>query len=201
MKLINIILLKLSAIGALITLTSSAIAGNEGTIIFVPVNANGDPTAVPTLSAYMLIILSLLLFAVAFRVSKKKGAGKLFTLMLGASVLMASTGGVKLISDVQAVVDGIGPQIIEVTNPEGSPENIIPFQYNPYANTSGVPLKIDSIMLPTEGSCPINSIDPQTPIVFHQICVPGLVLPTGDADPATDANFCEIDCNVSIPIT
>lgn len=63
-----------------------------------------NPTAVPTLSGMMLLVLSLLLFVVAFKVSKQKSAntGKYFIALIGVTALVSSIGGTKLITDVQA---------------------------------------------------------------------------------------------------
>jgi len=175
-QLINIFL-KLIAISALIISTSSSFAGDNGTIIFAPVNANGDPTAVPTLSSYMLIILSVLLFIVAFRVSKQKGAGKFFALILGASVLMASTGGVKLVTDLQA------SSFFTITPAAGDTFSISQFGPNEYLNSSGVPQGVTQLMLPTVcPGFPGNSLVP---------CTSETILENGSS--------CQVNCDIINP--
>lgn len=64
-------------------------------------------TAVPSLSNTMLIVLSLLLFLVAFKIAKQKNnpTGKFFVSLLGVSaIVMGSSGGVKLVTEAQAGV-------------------------------------------------------------------------------------------------
>ena len=60
--------------------------------------------AIPTLSSTMLIVLSLLLFLVAFRVSKQKNnaAGKILITLLGVSAIITMGHSVKVISDTYA---------------------------------------------------------------------------------------------------
>ncbi|GAA0403867.1 hypothetical protein GCM10009133_10650 [Cocleimonas flava] len=62
--------------------------------------------AVPTLSGIMLFILSLSLFFVAFKVSKQKSAntGKFFITLIGVGALVSGMGGVKLVTDAEAIV-------------------------------------------------------------------------------------------------
>lgn len=51
-----------------------------------------------------LIVLSLLLFAVAYKTAKQKSnsAGKLFIGLIGTFALVAAGGGIKLVTDVEA---------------------------------------------------------------------------------------------------
>ena len=89
------------AVFTVLFLSSSSVFAAGGTVTFTAAN----PTAVPTLSGWMLIVLSLLLFSVAVKVSRQKGssnAGKFFLLLLGVGVLSSGTGGVKLITEVNA---------------------------------------------------------------------------------------------------
>ncbi len=66
---------------------------------------------IPTLSGSMLVLLSLLLFIVAYRISKQKDTAKskLFISLLGVTALTVGAGGVKLISEVDAGVDAVVP--------------------------------------------------------------------------------------------
>jgi len=61
-------------------------------------------SSIPTLSTTMLLVLSLLLLVVAFRVSKQKNnaAGKIFVTLLGVSAIVTMGHSVKLISDTNA---------------------------------------------------------------------------------------------------
>ncbi len=70
--------------------------------------------SVPTLSSAMLIVLSLLLFVVAFKIAKQKNnsASKLFVSLLGVSAIVLGGGGVKLISEVSA---GIPTTVVPIT--------------------------------------------------------------------------------------
>jgi len=62
-------------------------------------------TSVPTLSSMMLIVLSLLLFIVAYKVSSKKRnqVGKFFISIIGITALISGLGGVKVFSDAEAI--------------------------------------------------------------------------------------------------
>ncbi len=181
MKFFQKVVVKLSAVSALFLLPFSAFAGS-GTIVFGPV----DPSAIPTLSSTMLIVLSVLLVLVAFRVSKQKGSGKLLVTLLGASVLMASTGGIKLVSDLEA--GGATP----IQNPEGQTFDLFSGNRHSFRNTSDVLMKVLEINLPT--TC--NNY-PNTSLSEIQDCNVGLIL---DSSPvggpfASLGGFCIIDCS------
>lgn len=119
---------KLATFIALFTSTSSAFAAG-GTVTFT------SATGVPTLSGTMLIVLSLLLFVVALKISRQKGhnTGKFFMLLIGASALISGTGGVKLLSDVHA---GLATTTIVENTPYTIPANSDAL----YFNDSGQPL-------------------------------------------------------------
>ncbi len=94
--------------------SQNTLAGtNVGTMTY---SIPGAATDIPTLSGTMMILLSLLLFIVAFRVSKQKGSkvNKLFISLLGVFALSSSIGGFKTISDAHAGVVG-GQQAITLT--------------------------------------------------------------------------------------
>jgi len=160
-------LLKASITSTLISLSTCIYAGGP-TITFTPINS---ATAVPTLSSYMIIILSLLLLVVALRISKQKGVGKLFTFLLCGSILMASTGGSKLISDLQA--GGYTSSISTTSGPTTFP---IRNGDNRYTNSSGVAQEVTSLALPV--FCPTPSGNP--------VCTSSSVLP--------DGSFCDLNC-------
>lgn len=90
------------SIGIALILSSSSVFAAGGTVTFSAIN----PTSVPTLSGWMLIVLSLLLFAVAVKITGQKGdnVGKFFLILMSVGVLSTGTGGIKLLSDVQAGV-------------------------------------------------------------------------------------------------
>ncbi len=101
---------KSSLIALLTVISSSTFAGINppipvpiGDMLYSIPSQNG-PTAVPTLSGTMLILLSLLLFVVAFRIAKQKnnGASKLFITLVGVTAISTGIGGIKLVSDVEA---------------------------------------------------------------------------------------------------
>lgn len=78
-------------------LSNTVLAGGApGTITMT---LNGSATAVPSLSGSMLIVLSLLLFVVAYKVAKQKNASKLFVTLIGVTVLSTGLSGVKIISE------------------------------------------------------------------------------------------------------
>lgn len=95
--------LKISLLTTLPLLTTSTFAAQMNYIVQAQLGANA--THVPTLSGTMLVLLSLVLFAVAFKYAKQKtGANKLFISLIGVIALSAGGGGLKLVSDAQAVI-------------------------------------------------------------------------------------------------
>lgn len=177
MKQIKSLILKLSCISVFSLLSLTAMAGSSGsngTVTFAPV----DPTAVPTLSSSMLILLSVLLMIVAFRVSKQKGAGKFFVVLLGASVLMASTGGIKLVSDLQASGE------ISITMPAGDSVDLFPGNFHQIRNQSGVLQRITGIVEPSTCDNFPNGLN-----IGGPECSVGMTL---ESD--VNSAFCIIDC-------
>ena len=101
MKLTLTIFSKLSVISLLsIFATSSALAGANGTMTY------SITSGIPTLSGSMLIVLSLLLFVVALKVAKQKtsAGNKMFITFLGVTALSIGGGGIKLVSDADALI-------------------------------------------------------------------------------------------------
>lgn len=126
---------------------SSAFAGTPGILVYGPVTA-----AIPTLSGTMLVVLSLLLFAIAMRVARQKNVkgGKLFLTLIGTGALISGIGGIKLVSDVVAGVTM--PTIHPLTNALGDTAPIDLMSINKYNNDTGVTIEIKQINLP--GDCP-----------------------------------------------
>ncbi|GAA0414982.1 hypothetical protein GCM10009133_24230 [Cocleimonas flava] len=103
MRRFSALLYKLHLIFLISTITtSSVLAGTTGggSITF----SLASPTAVPSLSGTMLIVLSLLLFVVAFKVTRQKGsnANKFFVMLIGVSAFGFGGSGIKLVSDAKA---------------------------------------------------------------------------------------------------
>ena len=99
-------LYKMSALVALIVSpVSSVFAGSSPETLGSMTYRIQSATGIPTLSGTMLLVLSLLLLAVAVRVAKQKdsGANKFFIALLGVSALSMGGGGIKLVSDADAV--------------------------------------------------------------------------------------------------
>ena len=122
MKLFISNLFKLKAIFLLtIAGTSSVYAGVPGGTITFGTGA----TAVPTLSGFMLLVLSLLLFVVAFKVAKQKNsnASKFFVMLLGVSALGLGGGGFKMVNNVEAGITM--PVIGEPVGPGIEPTDIV----------------------------------------------------------------------------
>ncbi len=101
--------------------TSSVFANHIGGHIVI---GGGAPTAIPTLSGSMLILLSLLLFIVALRISKQKNAkvNKFFITLLGVGILSIGGSGIKLISNAQA---GVDLPITLLSSPSGGASELI----------------------------------------------------------------------------
>ncbi len=178
MKSIQKLVVKLSAVSALFLLTLPAFAGS-GSVTLAPL----DPSAIPTLSSTMLIVLSVLLMLVAFRVSKQKSSGKFMVALLGASVVMASTGSVKLVSDLRA-----GNSVL-VTMPEGQTVDIFSDEFNIIINQSGVVQRVVDIVEP--GSCG-NFPRAEVHGISTPDCEIGLILqPEG----GENLQSCLVDCS------
>lgn len=105
------------------SLMFSAVALSGSSVFAVSVNGSVGATSVPSLSGSMLVVLSLLLFAVAFRVSKQnKAVNKLFITLLGVGMVVSAGSGIKLISDVTA---GIAIPTIDLSGGTfGGPSNV-----------------------------------------------------------------------------
>ena len=114
-----------------------------------------NAAAVPTLSGMMLFILSLLLFFVAFKVSKQKSAntGKFFITLIGVGALVSGMGGVKLISDVSAVGYASLPLVGSKGSVTLNPEGTSVFQNQDGAQRTLVAGKIDLSELPPGTAC------------------------------------------------
>jgi len=195
MSQVHTFFLKFTAVTSLLFLSFSAFAG-PGSVTLVPVN----PTAVPTLSTSMLILMSVLLMIVALRVSKNKASGKLFITLMGASVLIASGSGVKLISDLKAGVESV---VDPFTMPAGGEFTLFGDQPNLLVNKSTVPLRIKTIELPN--SCAAFNPESQFSCKEGQILQSSLyfgleTLPEGvtkvDVGIDFSAASCSVDCGL-----
>ncbi len=166
---------------------SSVFAGTSGVLVYAPVASN-----IPTLSGTMLIILSLLLVAVSFRIAKQKDSGaKHFVItILGVGALISASGSVKLFSDAYAAMS-------YEMKAAGGQLPVAPLDLNIYNNNSNVAQKISKITLPTDTSstasavvivtpslCPDNP--PQAPAIR---CKEGMTVQHGEN--------CVIDCTYS----
>lgn len=130
----------------LMLISSSVFAGTStnGLLTYVPIASNANPTDVPTLSGIMLIVMSLLLFVVGFRIAKQKNnkAGKFFMTLIGVTALATGFSGAKIISEVHA---GGG---IFLSIAGGGSVPIPPNVVSIFNNNSGVTQKIINIALP-----------------------------------------------------
>lgn len=110
------------------------------------------PSAIPTLSTTMLIVLSLLLFTVAFKISKQKNStmGKTFVTILGASAILAMGSGVKMITEADA---GGGPPITALTSTNNPPVRIEQCTGIDFANDAGIDITIASIVVDPGSVC------------------------------------------------
>ncbi len=158
---------------------ASAFAAN-GTLVYAPVVA---PAAIPTLGGTMLIVLSLLLFAASFKLAQQKRSSvKHFVVsLLAVGTLLSATGGVKLVSDAQAV--STHPMVAA-----GGNLPVIGDDLNNYTNNTGVSQEIKSISLPTEeGSSYCADVIP--PSSGFPRCKIGIL---------ADGASCSIDCNFPV---
>lgn len=175
----------LSFLAIVVSLISSqsVLAGTTpvGTINFSIPGAAGA-TAVPSLSGTMLIVLSLLLFIVAFRVSKQKNSRnkEFFVTLIGVFALSSSIGGVKIISDVKAGVSvpEALPLILTIGSTIGSAPITGPAT-NYYDNSLGSPATITSIdILPGFSCSTLTALKPAD--FLAPTCEAGNIIPNND---------------------
>ena len=184
MKLLKSLSSKLRLVAILsVFATSSAFAGSPFGGAMVKIAAT---TSVPTLSGTMLLLLSLLLFVVAFRVAKQKSnSGKFFIMLIGASALLAAGNGVKLISEVQAIQADVEmtPTELDYRLLRGG-QNLINVSGQPITVLSIDPLDVDSCTV-TGGTepCDMNNTPPTIPLSAPITFQPG--------------EFCFIECLAS----
>lgn len=163
----------------LYSMTFDVFAGSapaSGSLHYAP---DASVASIPTLGTIMLIVLSLLLFVVGLRLSKKKGVGKLFTLFAGVLCLIPVLNGEKLINNAMAI--GF---LIDLSDPTGGVAGIPDASDTTiYKNTSGVKQKIIQIDTPTSaGACVVN--------VSESTCKANITsLENGD--------MCEVKCGPS----
>lgn len=187
MKLIKPLALKSGLLIFLSMFSSMAFAGpgiNVGNMAF-----HIAPAAIPTLSTTMLIVLSLLLFAVAFRVAKQKNssANKLFLTLIGVTALSTGAGGIKLISDVEAGVVATLQTVTLNTNltPTTGQVDLFGPQTNYFDNPYAVDVTIDNITifpgficLTSGGSeTAVKAADPEAPPCNDE--APNNIIPPG----------------------
>lgn len=187
MKNFEKIFLKFTSLSVFATITlllssQSALAGTTpvGTINFsIPAGA----TPVPSLSATMLIVLSLLLFIVAYRVSKQKDSrnNEFFVTFIGLVALSSSIGGVKIISDVNAGVSVPEALTLTLTTDTTGSAPITGPSTNYYDNSFGVPATITSIDLLPNFSCniPLTSLGKPADL-SAPVCEVGNVIPSDE---------------------
>ena len=178
--------LKISLLTALPLLTTSAFAAQMNYIVQAQLGAGA--THVPTLSGTMLVLLSLVLFAVAFKYAKQKtGANKLFITLIGVTALSIGGGGFKLVSDASAVL--FSPKPLDATG-------IVPLKegLNFFSNEmSGKTIKITSFdfVLAEQGTLSCG------PDLLHgQECTVNLILEDPDNLTADGKNKCALSCSL-----
>lgn len=149
------------------------------------------PVSVPALSGPMLMVLSLLLIAVAIKITKQKGgaASKYIITIVGFTALVVGGGGVKLVSDTYAS----GPTVFLVP---GTPNfTLLDAPLNPDSgfhgaieNNSGQPVTIQSLEAHDGSVCNFG-------MGFCQ----AVSLPLTSPLTIPDGQFCQMSCNAISP--
>lgn len=134
-------------------------AGEAGFVTYVP----GDTAAIPTLSQWALIALSMLMAAWAYRALRAKAGGRPLAslLLMGALSLAVASGQVG--APVQAVA-------YQFSQAAGGIVLVVPTGESDITNTSGVAQRITAV---TAGSATVS------PAVGIPQCVAGLVVAPG----------------------
>ncbi|GAA0409042.1 hypothetical protein GCM10009133_16980 [Cocleimonas flava] len=139
MKTLKTFFAKLITLSLLLIAVPSSVFAGDASLPVINFALPAGATAVPSLSGTMLVILSLLLFVVALKISKQKNAntGKFFVTLIGVTAIVSGSGGIKMISEVNAGNDAVFINI---------PENITRTldTYTPYTfkNTNAQALTI-----------------------------------------------------------
>ncbi len=120
--------------------TSNVFANHVGGHIVV---GGSTPNPIPTLSGGMLVLLSLLLFVVALRISKQNNVkvNKFFMTLFGVIILSTSGNGFKLISEAKAGVLAV----VALSSPSGGAAEKsfdLDFGGSSIGNNTGQPLLI-----------------------------------------------------------
>lgn len=140
---------------------------NVGTMTYSA--SSGGTESIPTLSGTMLIILSLLLFFVALRVSKQKNTKnkEFFISLIGIFALSSSVGGFKLVSDAKAGLSV--QQTVTLTlnqSPTTGQVDLFGPNTNYFDNAFATPVTITAININEGFSCGIllaRDVDPSAP--------------------------------------
>ncbi|WP_165874670.1 midcut-by-XrtH protein [Cocleimonas flava] len=145
----------------------------------------GGATSIPTLSGTMLIVLSLLLFAVAVRVAKQKNSGvnKLFVTLLGVGSISLITGGAQIVSEADA---GWYPSLPLNTNSTSGEVELFS-SYNAFTNENVAITTINSITPPPGYTCgPVPAITK-----------PAEKLTTAAAPPPVSSETCSVGLQIN----
>ena len=134
--------------------SASSFAGGGGTLVYAPIL---DPAAtaaapIPTLSETMLIVLSLLLVAIVFRINQKSNSNTLMLVLMGAlgtGAILSATGGLKIITDVNADGGNSGGIVIPLQSRNGGQVPIAEGQLSIFENTSGRDQRVTEINRPS----------------------------------------------------
>jgi hypothetical protein len=174
----------LLTLGSLLPL--NAVFAANGILVYAPV----APANIPTLGGSMLILLSLLLFAASFKLSKKAPSRSTHLLItfFAVGTFISAGGGIKLISDAHALST-------HSMVAAGGNLPIDSYVLNNYTNNTGVSQEILSIVLPedivseatTANAAPTNDCaDTTPPSSGFPRCQVNAVL--------ADGQTCSIDC-------
>jgi len=155
-----------STLASLLYILSSTAWAGSGSLVYGPV------PPIPTLSGTMLILLSLLLATIGYRVLQQKGndASRMMVLsLIVVGALASGIGGVKLINNAYAN----GFPTISLNQPGGGTATVCidcgPYHYQ---NDTGAPLEIKSRIHPEP--CGWGTVTAPE-------CTAGLLLGDGDA--------------------
>lgn len=154
---------------AVLGVTSPAWAGFPATLTYAP--AATTTTSTPTLGAWMLLLLALLLAVVAYRVLRSRVSGRQMGLLaLAGSLVAGGAASGDLIRVAQAVIPSVS-----MSSPTGGTANL-GLGIQQVNNTSGVAQQITALTIVTNGDTfgnPGGSYVPQ--------CVVGIVVAAGNS--------------------
>lgn len=163
-------------VALLATLSSEALAGGPGNIVF------SSASTIPTLSGTMLVALGLILGFTAIKVMRNNSHNNTAFLVaaLSSGAILSTTSGIKVVSSVNASAVAAVPITKDVQIPLNPGDNT-------YHNSSSQSVFVKNITPPGSFTCSTAAlVPPNPPGVPSPRCTVGLTIAAND--------YCSLSC-------